>query len=222
MDVFFKNIMLDPEPLPPSHSSQKALSIEYPSFYDLQDHAESSLVRRGIARYLIPRNYEKSIRRHQALGSPIVRKVVMGTIGRTTTSGQGGNYRLDAKRSPIEASANFAFRGSVFNEVVHTIGALPSMIVIADGLIEGRPSVASAVSVVGCGFNLALVALQRYNRARMIQNVDNELRSGYVFREGYENYLGIDGRAVDNYIIDQFTQKRSALVQSEVEAPNTT
>ena len=211
--------MPEPEPLPPYQTSQKALSIEYPSFYDLQDHAESTLIRRGIARYLIPRNYEKSIRRHQALGSPIVRKVVMGTIGRTTKSGQGGNYRLDAKRSPIEASANFAFRGSVFNEVVHTVAALPSVIVIADGLIEGRPSVASTVSVVGCGFNLALVALQRYNRARMIQNVDNELKSGYVFREGYENYLGIDARAVDNYIIDQFTQRKDAMLSTTPEIP---
>ena len=199
-------------------TARKPYEIEYPSFYDLQDHAESSLVRRGIARYLIPRNYEKSIRRHQALGSPIVRKVVMGTIGRTTTSGQGGNYRLDSRRSHIEASTNFAFRGSVFNEAVHTIGALPSMIVIADGLIEGRPSVASAVSVVGCGFNLALVALQRYNRARMIQTVDTELRSGNVFREEYINYLGIDSRAVDNYIIDQFAQKRATLLESSVDS----
>ena len=202
-------------------TARKPYEIEYPSFYDLQDHAESSLVRRGIARYLIPRNYEKSIRRHQALGSPIVRKVVMGTIGRTTTSGQGGNYRLDSRRSHIEASTNFAFRGSVFNEAVHTIGALPSMIVIADGLIEGRPSVASAVSVVGCGFNLALVALQRYNRARMIQTVDTELRSGNVFREEYINYLGIDSRAVDNYIIDSFKenwdQKQAAINVSEQE-----
>ena len=199
-------------------TARKPYEIEYPSFYDLQDHAESSLVRRGIARYLIPRNYEKSIRRHQALGSPIVRKVVMGTIGRITTSGQGGNYRLDSRRSHIEASTNFAFRGSVFNEAVHTIGALPSMIVIADGLIEGRPSVASAVSVVGCGFNLALVALQRYNRARMIQTVDTELRSGNVFREEYINYLGIDSRAVDNYIIDQFAQKGATLQESSVDS----
>ena len=213
--------MLDPEPLPTHQNSQKTHSIEFPSFYDLQDHAESTLIRRGIARYLIPRNYEKSIRRHQAMGSPIVRKVVMGTIGRTTKSGQGGNYRLDAKRSPIEASTNFAFRGSVFNEVVHTIGALPSALVLADGLIEGRVGVASAVCAVGCGFNLALVALQRYNRARMIQNVDNELKSGYVFREGYENYLGIDARAVDNYIIDQFTQRRDAILSATSETPST-
>ena len=202
-------------------TARKPYEIEYPSFYDLQDHAESSLVRRGIARYLIPRNYEKSIRRHQALGSPIVRKVVMGTIGRTTTSGQGGNYRLDSSRSPIEASANFAFRGSVFNEAVHTIGALPSSFLLADSIIGGKGVTVPAISIAGIGFNLALVALQRYNRARMIQNVDTELRSGNVFREEYINYLGIDSRAVDNYIIDSFkenwNQKQAAINVSEQE-----
>ena len=197
----------------------KPYDIKYPSFYDLQDHAEASLLKRGIARYLIPRNYEKSIRRHQALGSPIVRKVVMGTIGRITTSGQGGNYRLDSRRSPIEASANFAFRGSVFNEAVHTIGALPSSFLLANGLIEGKGVTVSTISLVGIGFNLSLVALQRYNRARMIQNVDTELRAGNVFREGYENYLGIDGRAVDSYIINYFRenweQKQAAIDVTE-------
>ena len=199
----------------------KPYDIEYPSFYDLQDHAEASLIKRGIARYLIPRNYENSIRRHQALGSPLVRKVVIGTTGRFSKSGQGGTYRLDYSRSPIEASANFAFRGSVFNEAVHTIGALPSSFLVAEKIIEGKGATVSAISVAGIGINLALVALQRYNRARMIQNVDTELSSGQVFREGYENYLGIDGRAVDNYIIDSFKenweQKQAAINVSEQE-----
>jgi hypothetical protein len=203
----------------PFNPDDNPLGISYPSFYDLQDHAESNLLKKGIARYLIPRNYEKSIRRHQALGSPIVRKVVMGTIGRITTSGQGGNYRLDSRRSPIEASANFAFRGSVFNEAVHTIGALPSSFLVAEKIIEGKGATISAISVAGIGLNLALVALQRYNRARMIQNVDTELSSGHVFREGYENYLGIDGRAVDNYIINSFRenweQKQASIDVSE-------
>jgi len=221
MVVFLKNIMIDPEPLPPYKNTEGKYAIEYPSFYDLQDHAESNLLKRGIARYLIPRNYEKSIRRHRALGSPLVRKVVMGTAGRFSRSGQGGTYRLDSSRSPIEASANFAFRGSVFNEAVHTIGALPSSIIVAEKIIEGKGATVSAISVAGIGINLALVALQRYNRARMIQNVDTELSSGHVFREGYKNYLGIDGRAVDNYIIDSFKekweQKQAAINVSEQE-----
>jgi hypothetical protein len=77
---------------------------------------------------------------------------------------------------------------------------------LADGLIEGRGTAVSAISIFGIGANLALVALQRYNRARMIQNVNSELKLGHVFREGYENYLGIDSRAVDNYIITALRQ----------------
>ena len=194
------------------------LGIAYPNFYDLQEHSEASCFKKGIARYLIPRNYEKSIQRHKALGSPIIRKVVMNTAGRLTKPGQGGNYRLDSRRSPIEASANFAFRGSVYNEVIHTIGALPSSIVLADGLIEGRGTAVSIISIFGVGANLALVALQRYNRARMIQNVNSELKLGHVFREGYENYLGIDSRAVDNYIIDQLKQKTITQQASNTES----
>lgn len=195
--------MSDIEPPLPKNSTTNTFEISYPNFYDLQQHAESGPIKRGIARYLIPRNYEKSIRRHQAIGSPIVRKVIMGTTGRLSVPGQGGNYRLDHKRSPIEASTNFAFKGSVFNEVVHTLGAIPSSIALTEGLIAGRGATVSAISVAGIGFNMALVALQRYNRARMIQNIDNELQSGFVYRENYINYLGIDCRAVDNYIVDQ-------------------
>jgi len=211
--------MSDIDPLP-SHPETNKFEIVYPSIYDLQDHANTGIVKRGIARYLIPRNYEKSIQRHQALGSPIVRRVVMGTVGRLTTSGRGGNYRLDHKRSPIEASANFAFRGSVFNEVIHTVGALPSSISLANGLVEGRGLTVSAISIVGVSVNLALVALQRYNRARMIQNVDHELQQGIVFRDNYKNYLGIDSRAVDNYIIsgmnEDWAQKQLSMNTSKV------
>jgi hypothetical protein len=213
--------MSDIEPLP-SQSETDQFEIVYPSFYDLQDHANTGIVKRGIARYLIPKNYEKSIQRHQALGSPIVRRVVMGTVGRLTTSGRGGNYRLDHKRSPIEASANFAFRGTVFNEVIHTVGALPSSISLANNLVEGRGVTVSALSIFGISANLALVALQRYNRARMIQNVDHELQQGIVFRDDYKNYLGIDSRAVDNYIIDQLMQKNEATLSIEKDATYST
>lgn len=207
---------------PPPHPDEHSLSIKYPSVYDLQDHAEASLLKRGIARYLIPRNYEKSIKRHQALGSPVVRKLVMNTVGRLSRTGQGFNYRLDYRKSRIEASMNFALKGSVFNEVVHTVGAIPSALVLGDTLLAGSRGVAApAIALAGIATNLSLVALQRYNRARMIKTVDAELQNGYIFRDDYRNYLGIDARAVDGYIVDLITQKNNTLPETVFEHPTT-
>ena len=173
--------------------------VERPNFYELEKNAEAGIVKRGLARYLITQNYERSLKWHQRLGSPIVRKLVMGTVGRISTSGSGSNYRLDDSRSKIESATNFAFRGSVINEVVHTAAAMPASIEVANSIIEGRYGTGTLTNAGAAGFNLALVALQRYNRARMIKRVDEELRSGATFRPSYENYLGIDARAVENY-----------------------
>lgn len=145
----------EPDRLPPQ---------ERPTFYDLKKHAEAGFIRRGLARYFIPNNYQRSIKIHRALGTPIIRAVVMGTVGRMTSPGDGGNYRTDHSRSRLEAAINFAFRGSVFNEVVRFI-----------------------TNAIGSSFNLGLVALQRYNRARMIQRADEELMQGSQFREDYKN-----------------------------------
>jgi hypothetical protein len=109
-----------------------------PNFYDLQDNAEAGFIKRSIGRYFFTRNYERSIRIHRAIGSPLVRKVVMGTVGRISQPGSGGSYRLDHSRSRLESAVNFSVRGSVFNEVVHTFGALPSAVDAAYKLATGQ------------------------------------------------------------------------------------
>jgi hypothetical protein len=188
----------------PFHEPVSPLSPENrPNFYDLQDNAEAGIVRRGIARYLFTRNYERSIKVHRMIGSPIMRKIVMGTVGRLNSkSGEGGNYRLDHSKSRIEAATNFAINGSVFNEAVHTVAALPASVDIAVSVAEGRYGSSFGANVAGAGFNWALVALQRYNRARMIKRVDEELSEGAIYQPRYRNWLGIDGRAVENYVND--------------------
>jgi hypothetical protein len=123
----------------------------------------------------------------------------MGTVGRPIPPGSGGNYRLDNRKSRIEAATNFAFKGSVFNELVHTLFAVPGSYAIANNIIDGRFDITSVGNSAVVGFNLALVALQRYNRARMIKRIDEELLSGATYLPDYKNYLGIDARAVENY-----------------------
>lgn len=177
-----------------------AASIERPGFYDLQRHAEASFVKRALTRYFTTRNYERSIKWHTRLGTPVVRKVVMGTVGRLNSRpGGGGNYRLDHSKSRIEAATNFAYRGSVYNEAVHTVAAMPAAAVVLANVAESRFEGGFVANTAVVTFNLALVALQRYNRARMIKRVNEELKGGSTYDPYYENWAGIDSRAVDNY-----------------------
>lgn len=183
---------------------------ERPDFYELQQNAEAGIVKRGLTRYFFTRNYERSIKMHRMLGTPLIRKAVMGTIGRVVSRpGMGGNYRLDNSKSRIEAATKFAVNGSIFNEAIHTVAATPTSVEVATSIAEGRYGTGFIANAAGAGFNLALVALQRYNRARMIKRVDEELAGGATFRPGYENWLGIDARAVENY--------REGLEQSAIE-----
>ncbi|HEX7483998.1 MAG TPA: hypothetical protein VF281_02495 [Candidatus Saccharimonadales bacterium] len=175
-------------------------AAERPGFYDLQENAEANLVKRGLTRYFTTRNYERSIKWHTRLGSPVIRKVVMGTVGRLISRpGGGGNYRLDSDKSRIEAATSFAFGGSVFNETVHTIAAIPSGVAIVADIAESKYGEGLAINTGGAVLNLALVALQRYNRARMIKRIDEELQNGSTYKSDYENWTGIDNRAVENY-----------------------
>jgi len=169
---------------------------ERPTFQELEQNAEAGVVRRGIARYLITQNPERSIKMHTMLGTPLVRKAVMGTVGRIFPSGNGGNYRLDRNKSRIEAANNFALNGSVANEGLHTGAVMQQGYELVSHLI-GHGDVAFNSTAIG--INLALIALQRYNRARMVKRVDEELSEGNQFRPDYKNWLGIDARAVENY-----------------------
>lgn len=169
---------------------------ERPTFNDLQNNAEAGLVKRGIARYLFSRNPERSIKLHTYLGAPLVRAAIMGTYGRLIPRSGGSNYRTDPLKSRLEAATRFAVGGSVFNEVVHTAVAAWSAEIAVDQIANGYNPTVSAVVM---GVNAALVSLQRYNRARMAVRANEELQKGATYRDGYENYLGIDHRAVENY-----------------------
>jgi len=173
-----------------------------PSFYDLEDHAEAGLVKRGLARYLITQDYERSIKWHRRLGTPIIKRLVVHTANRDLEPGSGndqGNYRLNRHRSPLEAVTNFALRGSVKNELVHTVVSIPTSAIAVYGMVEGVNRWLLGAETLATGLNMAMVPLQRYNRARMIRVADRLLQRGEEFRPDYENWAGIDSRAMDNY-----------------------
>ncbi len=177
---------------------------ENPTFHDLQAHAEAGFVRRALTRYLVPDDPTASIERHERFGTPLIRSAVMKTVGRVISRpGGGGNYRLDHTRPPIEAANNFAFRGSVFNESLHTYSAVSHISDVVSDVLQYDYTASTAGSALGVGFNLGLVALQRYNRARMIQRVDQELQVGHTFPSQYKSWTGIDARAHGNFMAAQ-------------------
>ena len=174
-------------------------AVASPSLYELRRFAGVGLVRAALLRYLIPRDPDASVRRHELFGSPLVRKLVMGTVGRLSRSGGGGNYRLGQGRSPSEAVTRFALRGSVFNEVWHILAAFfAARSAIADAVVGqfGPGFVIGAVAVV---VNLGLVALQRYNRARMVRAANRFLARGLGYPSVYRNWAGLDQRALRRY-----------------------
>lgn len=171
-----------------------------PTFYDLTQHADAGPLTRAVTRYLVPRNPESSVRRHQRLGSPIVRKVVMGTIGRLISKPfESSNYRMSIRRGRMEGAMHFALKESAFNEAVHLIAGLGGLSALGNEMAEGR-----GIDFVGIGSftaNALLVALQRYNRARMVRFVDRQLQRGEEFRPGYRNWLHVDASAYENFVM---------------------
>ncbi len=88
-------------------------------------------------------------------------------------------------------------------------------------MVEGK---SPGQAVFWVGLNTALVGLQRYNRARMTQRVNDELEAGHTFDPDYKNWLGIDGRAVENYeatLTSQAPEQSPATIPHVGEMPTT-
>ncbi|OLT04521.1 hypothetical protein BJF90_22045 [Pseudonocardia sp. CNS-004] len=177
----------------------RARAATPPTVHQLLRSTRSGRLRGALLRYLIPRDAHASVRRHERFGSPLVCKVVMGTVGRMTRAGEGTNYRLDGSRPPLEAVTGFAVRGSVINELIHLAAAVYTVLPVIAGLAAGRFGATFVINAVAVAVNVALVALQRYNRARMVRAADRFLAAGHGYRAGYRNWAGLDRRALQRY-----------------------
>lgn len=117
------------------------------------------------------------------MGIPLVRKVVMATAGQAPWNKKGaqnntrGNYRLNKSLGELSSAMDFALYGSVINEAIHTgLGIMPMGSIMADIINNGNVDCPSNFGWLAA--NAALVGLQRYNRARMAQRIDQGLRDG--------------------------------------------
>jgi hypothetical protein len=186
-----------------------------PGFYDVYDSFDASELtwsKRIARRYFITHNYERSIKVHEALGSKVIRKVVMGTAGKLRRERYNSNYHIGVEGSPLDRAAKYAFKGSVINEVIHGAqGYLLSAVAIKNLIEDGNTS--PFVATFGA-INLGLVALQRYNRARMINYLDDALSSGRGFSEEYQSWTDVDASSLG--------AARLALQQEQLQPPNQT
>lgn len=176
-----------------------------PSVDDLVNYAEANIAQKALTRYFFSSQPERTVQRHERLGTPLIRAAVMGTVGRLFPRNHYGwsNYRLDKSKRPIDAAMSFATGGSVFNEVIHTGAAAQNIsIIAADVMSSVDHHLLTANGYVGIGFfalNTALVTLQRYNRARMLVRINEELAAGESFSEQAKNWTGVDARAEDAF-----------------------
>ena len=172
-------------------------SEAYPDFNDVTDHVDGGLARRALIRYFIPRDADASIKRHRFLGTQFTRRMIMSKAVRGTFGRLIGGYNLDAiSGRRMESAMDFA-AASTITESVHTAGALFGAYLMAQEAAEGgSPLVGATLIFAG---NLAIAALQRYNRARIVRFVGRRLQAGDEFADGYRNWLGIDASAVSNF-----------------------
>ena len=171
-----------------------------PTVSELMKHTNKGLGKRALTRLLFTTNPERSVRIHERLGTPIIRKVVMGTAGRVVPRVEGleSNYHLNTKKSKIDAAISFATKGSVYNETIHGVLAVMAGSLAVNNYLADLDTSAH-INMGSFGFNMALVALQRYNRARMLNRVNEELANGETFSFEAENWTGVDASAVDNF-----------------------
>jgi hypothetical protein len=174
-----------------------------PGFYDLYDAAEISWPLRVARRYFVPKNYERSLKIHEALGSKVLRGIVMKTAGRLRRERSESNYHIGNHGNALDRTANFAFKGSVFNEVVHGVLGAPAAMTSLSAILNEGLNPAVAIGTIPAMLNLGLVAVQRYNRARMIEFMDESLQSGETFTPGYHNWAGTDDRSHTNFVLPQ-------------------
>ena len=199
---------------------------------------ELGFARRALSRYLFPKNIDASIRRHERLGTPIVRKVVMGTVGRAAfrlfpNHQDLFNYFLP--EPSLEGAMSFSTKGTVVNEAIHMgvaaeialtnlhtgnytqpfveAFANPTWYHTGDLLI----STPSAIAI-----NLGLVAVQRYNRARAARVANRALEHGHYPNSSRENWLHLDGRTSQHLIDEQAAVQQAPVFDWEVEVPELT
>jgi hypothetical protein len=177
-----------------------------PTFHDLAGYTDAGPIRRLWNRYLIPNDPDASIRRHHMLGTPLVRKAIMGTLGRNKNR---DHYRLSVGNK-LDAVASFALEQTVYNESMHSFGVAAQCGLATVNAYTGSWAGVAINAVCGLA-EASVVAVQRYNRARCIKAANIMLQQGVTFSAGYSNKAGIDWWAHYDYQRDAESSQEMSL-----------
>lgn len=177
-----------------------------PSIYDLIAHAQPNERYNRVPKFLIPTDYERSIDHHKRFGTPTLQRLFM-KVGRRTP----GSCLDPSAKSRLEAVVDFAFKQTVVNEKLGLLtlaagGALGGVSAVGAAEAQGGGAEVVAVGAMTLGFvavKSGLVAIQRYNRARLMRVADRLLQRGDQFDPGYTNSYGVDARAMKAYVMEQ-------------------
>ena len=161
-------------------------------------NSDANIATKAAARYLFPNNAHNSVRRHKRIGTPILRKAVMRTARHPRYL---SNYTMDARKGRMERSAEYATKQSVFNEVFHTVCLAQNIPVLFAELQNGSIDNPTMIKF-WFALNLGAIAVQRFNRARIVQFLDKRLEKGKHFDDSYENWLHLDNRSVSPTAVD--------------------
>ncbi|HLC52822.1 MAG TPA: hypothetical protein VJI98_06260 [Candidatus Nanoarchaeia archaeon] len=127
--------------------------------------------------YFEPKSFERSGRLYESLGVRYFKKLVMGTMGRLGKKiGKhrfANNYFLGQEDRSVDALKRFD-TGTRFNEGVHLFFSLYSSIDAAYNFIVDKPGVAMFMAGLTI-FNASSIMLQRYNRARIYNTIEQKL-----------------------------------------------
>ncbi len=152
--------------------------IEEPSPLEIRlykkEEAMAGPISKGLDAYFLPKSFEKSCRLYEVLGIRPFRYMVINTAGvlhKVLFSGKNGsNYYVGQDNRTIRGLKNFD-NGLRFNETVHLIAGV---FISADLSFDvTRPNTLLDWSLFT--LNAYLIFLQRYNRARVYNTIDEKI-----------------------------------------------
>lgn len=159
--------------------------IEEPSKLEIalyEEGQKKGIIGKIAEVYFRPKAFEKSCRLYEMLGVRVFQKLVMGTIGNLAKlfkghrTGSSFNYFVSQIDRNLKRLKRFESVGTRFNELVHTpltyLTGYTAFEEFSRGDIEG--------GLYYVGFSLAnayCTMLQRYNRARVYNTIEQKLES---------------------------------------------
>lgn len=143
--------------------------------YDLREIEDRGTFERATDRYFKPKSFERSGRLYEALGVRYAKKIVMGTFGKARKiAGDGertSNYFIgQGFNRNLRSLKKFELYTRV-NETIHAPQIIWNSYNLGKNIVEGNYGAAAIYAGILL-VNTYMTMLQRYNRARIYNTID--------------------------------------------------